>query len=151
MAQSARVLLLFPLLLLAASSLTSAAAFNRSSFPPDFIFGAGSAAYQYEAGSLAGGINKKGVEFYNNLINELLAHGMKPFITLFHFDTPQGLENKYGGFLSPNIVDDYRDFAEAQQKGSIGITLATNWFKPFTNSKADLLAQQRSLDFMFGW
>lgn len=30
--------------------------------------------------------------------------GLKPFVTIFHFDTPQALEDKYGGFLSENIV-----------------------------------------------
>ncbi|KAF8780983.1 hypothetical protein HU200_000950 [Digitaria exilis] len=48
-------------------------------------------------GSLSGGINKEGVAFYNNLINE-------PFVTIFHWDTPQALESKYKGFLSENIM-----------------------------------------------
>ncbi|WCJ27194.1 Beta-glucosidase 12 [Euphorbia peplus] len=63
-------------------------------------------------GKLSGGVNKNGVNYYNNLINQLLANGIKPFITLFHFDLPQALEDEYGGFLSPHIVDDFRDFAE---------------------------------------
>ncbi|KAF2319382.1 hypothetical protein GH714_015380 [Hevea brasiliensis] len=37
---------------------------------------------------------------------------LRPFVTIFHWDTPQALEYKYGGFLSPNIVDDYRDYAD---------------------------------------
>ncbi|RWR77818.1 beta-glucosidase 12 isoform X1 [Cinnamomum micranthum f. kanehirae] len=32
-------------------------------------------------------------------------------ITLFHWDSPQALEDEYGGFLSPNIVDDFHDYA----------------------------------------
>ncbi|KAH7689437.1 Beta-glucosidase protein [Dioscorea alata] len=55
-------------------------------------------------GSLSGGINKEGVNYYNNLINELISNGLKPFVTLFHWDSPQALEDKYGGFLSENIV-----------------------------------------------
>ncbi|KAG8363625.1 hypothetical protein BUALT_Bualt19G0041900 [Buddleja alternifolia] len=35
-----------------------------------------------------------------------------PFVTLFHWDLPQALEDEYMGFLSPFIVDDFRDFAE---------------------------------------
>ncbi|GMN57298.1 hypothetical protein TIFTF001_026408 [Ficus carica] len=63
-------------------------------------------------GKLSGGANKEGIKYYNNLINELLANGLKPFVTLFHWDLPQTLEDEYGGFLSPNIVDHFKDYAE---------------------------------------
>ncbi|KAI4385360.1 hypothetical protein MLD38_003396 [Melastoma candidum] len=63
-------------------------------------------------GKLAGGINNEGVEYYNNLINELLSKGIKPFVTLFHWDLPQPLEDEYRGFLSPKIADDYRDYVD---------------------------------------
>ncbi|KAL5214746.1 hypothetical protein ABZP36_003898 [Zizania latifolia] len=63
-------------------------------------------------GSLTGGVNREGVRYYNNLINELLLKGVQPFITLFHWDSPQALEDKYNGFLSPSIIDDYKDYAE---------------------------------------
>nr|POE52623.1 beta-glucosidase 10 [Quercus suber] len=35
-----------------------------------------------------------------------------PFVTLFHWDLPQTLEDGYGGFLSPHIPDDFQDYAE---------------------------------------
>ncbi|GMY22309.1 beta-glucosidase 17-like isoform X8 [Fagus crenata] len=63
-------------------------------------------------GKISGGVNQEGVTFYNNLINEILSQGLKPLITLFHWDVPQALEDEYGGFLSPNIVDDYRDYVD---------------------------------------
>ncbi|XP_040994447.1 beta-glucosidase 11-like isoform X3 [Juglans microcarpa x Juglans regia] len=63
-------------------------------------------------GRLSGGVNMEGIKYYNNLINELLAKGLKPFVTLFHFDLPQSLEDDYGGFLSPHIVNDFRDYTE---------------------------------------
>ncbi|KAM4082571.1 hypothetical protein ACJW30_11G185300 [Castanea mollissima] len=63
-------------------------------------------------GKISGGVNQEGITFYNNLINELLSQGLKPFITLFHWDVPQALEEEYGGFLSQNIVDDYRNYVD---------------------------------------
>ncbi|XP_057456247.1 cyanogenic beta-glucosidase-like [Lotus japonicus] len=151
---------------------------NRSSFPPGFVFGTASAAYQHEGGAreggkgpsvwdtfthkhpekiagganadvtcdqyhrykedvgimknmnldayrfsiswarvlpkgkLSGGVNREGVNYYNNLINELLANGVKPYVTLYHWDIPQALEDEYRGLLSPRIVKDFRDYAE---------------------------------------
>ncbi|KAF2319387.1 hypothetical protein GH714_015417 [Hevea brasiliensis] len=37
---------------------------------------------------------------------------LEPFVTIFHWDTPQALEDKYGGFLSSDIVDDFHDYAD---------------------------------------
>ncbi|KAL2491506.1 Beta-glucosidase 17 [Abeliophyllum distichum] len=66
-------------------------------------------------GKLSKGVNKDGIAFYNNLINELLSKGIQPFVTIYHWDLPQALQEEYGGFLSPRIMDDYKDFAEAQR------------------------------------
>uniref|UniRef100_A0A2P2K1I3 Beta-glucosidase 12-like n=1 Tax=Rhizophora mucronata TaxID=61149 RepID=A0A2P2K1I3_RHIMU len=63
-------------------------------------------------GKPSGGVNREGVTYYNNLINELLVNGIQPFVTLFHWDMPQALEDEYGGFLSPKVVDDFRGYAE---------------------------------------
>ncbi|XVF53460.1 hypothetical protein PTKIN_Ptkin05aG0101000 [Pterospermum kingtungense] len=63
-------------------------------------------------GKLSGGVNPAGVQFYNKLIDELLANGLKPLVTLIHFDHPQALEDDYGGFSSPKIVNDYVDYAD---------------------------------------
>ncbi|KAJ4336124.1 hypothetical protein N0V95_008703 [Ascochyta clinopodiicola] len=45
-------------------------------------------------------INEQGVQYYNNLIDELIANNITPFVTLFHWDTPQALEDRYGGMLN---------------------------------------------------
>ncbi|KAI9081457.1 hypothetical protein K1719_036603 [Acacia pycnantha] len=63
-------------------------------------------------GNLKGGINPEGIRYYNDLIDELLSNGLQPFVTLFHWDLPQALEDEYGGFLSPKIVEDFADYAE---------------------------------------
>ncbi|KAH1231486.1 Beta-glucosidase 13 [Glycine max] len=63
-------------------------------------------------GNLQGGVNQEGITYYNNLINELIANGQQPFITLFHSDFPQALEDEYGGFLSPKIEQDFANYAE---------------------------------------
>ncbi|KAI6675473.1 hypothetical protein NL676_003379 [Syzygium grande] len=104
---------------------------KRSDFPNDFLFGVATAAQQIEGsaaggkgpsvwdqyaatkgGSVSGGINQQGIDYYNNLINELVASGIKPFVTLMHNDCPQALQDKYAGFLSRSILNDFRDYCE---------------------------------------
>ncbi|XP_020152452.1 cyanidin 3-O-glucoside 7-O-glucosyltransferase (acyl-glucose) isoform X4 [Aegilops tauschii subsp. strangulata] len=59
-----------------------------------------------------GEINPKGVGYYNNLINELLDHGIQPHATIFQYDLPQILEDEYGGWLSPQIIGDFTAYAD---------------------------------------
>ncbi|KAL7113341.1 hypothetical protein ACP275_04G055500 [Erythranthe tilingii] len=63
-------------------------------------------------GRKSGGVNEEGIKYYNLLINKLIRKGLEPYVTLFHWDLPQTLEDDYGGFLSPQIVDDFWDYAE---------------------------------------
>ncbi|XP_030945652.1 beta-glucosidase 13-like [Quercus lobata] len=63
-------------------------------------------------GTVAGGVNQEGINFYNSFINELIKNGITPFVTLFHFDLPQALQDKYEGFLSRQIVDDFKAYAD---------------------------------------
>lgn len=92
-------------------------------------------------GTVSGGVNQEGIDFYNKFINELLQNGkgtmyiyfqcrlflyyimkaialnlylfrvsiltcegITPFVTLFHFDLPQALQDEYDGFLNRRIV-----------------------------------------------
>ncbi|PKI64721.1 hypothetical protein CRG98_014853 [Punica granatum] len=59
-----------------------------------------------------GGINMDGIDYYNKLIDALLSRGIQPFVTLNHFDIPQELEDRYGGWLSPLSRLDFRYFAD---------------------------------------
>ncbi|XP_057948872.1 beta-glucosidase 40 [Malania oleifera] len=59
-----------------------------------------------------GEINQAGVDHYNALINALLAKGIEPYVTLYHWDLPRALEDKYKGLLDPQFVKDYAVYAE---------------------------------------
>ncbi|KAK3029588.1 hypothetical protein RJ639_039875 [Escallonia herrerae] len=108
---------------------------TRHDFAKDFVFGTASSAFQEDTkimtkigldayrfsiswprilpgGKLCAGANPEGIKFYNDLIDELLAKGIEPYVTLFHWDLPQALEDEYGGFMSPRIVADFCDFVE---------------------------------------
>ena len=58
--------------------------------------------------------NPQGVDFYNKLIDALLAADIEPWVTLFHWDLPAALDNKTptGGWLNPNITNIFNDYAD---------------------------------------
>ncbi|KAK9756965.1 hypothetical protein RND81_01G132600 [Saponaria officinalis] len=59
-----------------------------------------------------GPVNPKGLEYYNNLIDALVSKGIQPHVILVHSDAPQMLEDEYGGFISPKIIDDFVAYAD---------------------------------------
>ncbi|SFH63923.1 glycoside hydrolase family 1 protein [Pisciglobus halotolerans] len=59
-----------------------------------------------------GEINEAGLKFYENLIDELLAHHIEPVVTLYHWDLPKALQDKYKGWESRQIVADFTRYAE---------------------------------------
>lgn len=57
-----------------------------------------------------GEVNEKGLEFYENLIDELKAKGIEPVVTMYHFDLPLALHEK-GGWADRNTVDAFERYA----------------------------------------
>lgn len=57
-----------------------------------------------------GEVNHKGIEFYNNLIDELLANDIEPLVTIYHFDLPDCLQQEYSGFCSRKVIADFENY-----------------------------------------
>ncbi|KAF8823441.1 hypothetical protein HHX47_DHR10000333 [Lentinula edodes] len=105
-------------------------------FPKGFRFGVDTAAYQVEGATKDEGkgpsiwdwhllvedislrdrrlspINQQGLNHYADVIDSHLKANITPVVTLFHWDTPLALEVYYGGFTSPNITDDFINYAK---------------------------------------
>ena len=58
----------------------------------------------------SGHVNQPGLDFYERLVDELLANGITPFVTLYHWDLPQALQDK-GGWTSRTTVDAFAEYA----------------------------------------
>ncbi len=58
-----------------------------------------------------GRINKEGLNFYITLVDALLEAGIEPCLTLYHWDLPQALQDKWGGWQSRNTVDAFVEYA----------------------------------------
>jgi beta-glucosidase len=63
----------------------------------------------FPAGS--GAPNPKGLDFYNRLVDELLANGIRPFATLYHWDLPQPLQDSGGGWESRETAKAFGEYA----------------------------------------
>ncbi|XP_074130211.1 cytosolic beta-glucosidase-like [Sminthopsis crassicaudata] len=57
-----------------------------------------------------GFINQKGIDYYNKMINDLLANSITPVVTLYHFDFPQSLEDQ-GGWKTGAIIEVFDAYA----------------------------------------
>lgn len=55
--------------------------------------------------------NEEGLRFYDAVIDELLAHGIEPLVTILHFDMPLHLASAYGGWVNRKLIDFYLKFA----------------------------------------
>jgi len=58
-----------------------------------------------------GAVNQSGIDFYNRLIDKALELGIEPWVTLYHWDLPQELENK-GGWTNRQVVNWFSEYVE---------------------------------------
>lgn len=59
-----------------------------------------------------GEVNQKGLDFYRNVIEELVRQGIQPFVTLYHFDLPYALVEKYNGWEDRRCVFAFERYAK---------------------------------------
>ena len=55
--------------------------------------------------------NEEGLQFYDDLIDTIVANGMEPIITLFHYELPLKLVTEYGGWRDKRLIEFYARFA----------------------------------------
>ena len=58
-----------------------------------------------------GSVNPEGLAFYERLVDTLLAYGITPHVTLFHWDSPQALENEWGSWRSRDMAKVFAEYA----------------------------------------
>jgi beta-glucosidase len=85
--------------------------------------------------------NPKGLDFYDRLVDELLANGIEPFATLYHWDLPQSLQDRFGGWQSDATSKAFGDYS-----GYVAKHLSDRVKTFFTLNEAG-----RFLNFGYGW
>lgn len=58
-----------------------------------------------------GAVNQAGLDFYRRLVDELLAAGIQPSVTLYHWDLPAALDDR-GGWLNRDVSEWFSDYAQ---------------------------------------
>jgi len=58
-----------------------------------------------------GEVNQRGIDFYHGLFDSLERHGITPWVTMFHWDLPQALEDR-GGWRVRGVVDAFANYAD---------------------------------------
>jgi beta-glucosidase len=85
--------------------------------------------------------NPKGLDFYDRLLDELLKNGIEPYATLYHWDLPQALQDRVGGWQSSDTSKAFADYA-----GYVAERLTDRVTNVFTLNEAG-----RFLNFGYGW
>src|SRR3984885_13392676 len=88
-----------------------------------------------------GAPNPKGLDFYDRLVDELLKNGIEPFATLYHWDLPQSLQDRIGGWQSSETSRAFGNYA-----GTVAERLSDRVKLFFTCN-----AVGRFVNFGYGW
>jgi beta-glucosidase len=59
-----------------------------------------------------GAVNERGLDYYDQMVDALLDARITPFVTLFHWDMPQALQDEMGGFAGRDSAARFADYAE---------------------------------------
>lgn len=59
-----------------------------------------------------GAVNEAGLDFYDRLVDALLAAHIEPLATLYHWDLPQALQDRQGGWASRHIAEQFAHYAD---------------------------------------
>jgi beta-glucosidase len=91
-----------------------------------------------------GAVNEKGVDFYKRLVDELLEAGILPWLTLYHWDLPQALQDK-GGWTDRDTADLFTEYALDMHSAlgdrvKVWTTLNEPWCSSFLSYTAGLHA-----------
>ncbi|WP_374315026.1 glycoside hydrolase family 1 protein [Microbacterium sp.] len=91
-----------------------------------------------------GALNPKGVDFYKRLVDELLDAGILPWLTLYHWDLPQALQDK-GGWANRDTADLFTEYAldmhdALGDRVNVWTTLNEPWCSSFLSYTAGLHA-----------
>ena len=73
--------------------------------------------------------NQKGLDFYKNVFNELHKYNIEPLVTLWHFDTPLSLEERYGGWTNRKLINLFEKYVKTcfeEYKGLVKYWLTFN-------------------------
>jgi beta-glucosidase len=82
----------------------------------DLLTGLGAGAYRFSVAWArvlpdgTGRVNEPGLAFYDRLVDGLLERGIRPFVTLYHWDLPQALQER-GGWLSDSVAVWFAEYA----------------------------------------
>ncbi|PGH28162.1 hypothetical protein AJ80_00052 [Polytolypa hystricis UAMH7299] len=96
-------------------------------------------------------VNEKGIQHYVKFVDDLLAAGITPMVTLFHWDLPDNLDKRYGGFLNKEeFVADFANYArvvyKALPKVKHWITFNEPWCSSILGYSTGLFAPGRTSD-----